>query len=69
MVAVLARAVEHAHRLGIVHRDLKPANVLLMADGTPKIADFGLAQASRPTRTSLQSGVFLGTPSYGTVKK
>ena len=36
MVAVLARAIEDAHRLGIVHRDLKPANVLLMADGDPQ---------------------------------
>ena len=64
MVAVLARAVEHAHRLGIVHRDLKPANVLLMADGTPKIADFGLAKALEADSNLTQSGVFLGTPSY-----
>ena len=64
MVAVLARAVEHAHRLGIIHRDLKPANVLLMADGTPKVADFGLAKSLEVDSNLTQSGVFLGTPSY-----
>jgi serine/threonine-protein kinase len=66
LVLVLARAVQHAHERGVLHRDLKPANVLLSADGTPKIADFGLARRLGLDQGSAatQTGTILGTPSY-----
>jgi WD40 repeat protein/serine/threonine protein kinase/tetratricopeptide (TPR) repeat protein len=64
LVATLARAIQYAHESGIVHRDLKPANVLLTADNTPKIADFGLAKRLDDLDTKTQTGRILGTPSY-----
>lgn len=64
LVMSLARAVHHAHERGIVHRDLKPANVLLLADGTPKIADFGLAKRADSDIVHTQTGAILGSPSY-----
>ena len=63
VVEALARAVQHAHERGVVHRDLKPANVLLTADGTPKIADFGLAKQTG-SGLGTRTGDLLGTPSY-----
>jgi hypothetical protein len=63
LVQTLARAIHAAHQRGIVHRDLKPANVLLTADGTPKITDFGLAKRL-DTRGQTRTGEIVGTPSY-----
>src|SRR5262245_47434795 len=64
LVEQLARAADYAHGRGIVHRDLKPANVLLAADGTPKIADFGLAKRLDEEQGRTRTGDVLGTPSY-----
>jgi serine/threonine-protein kinase len=63
-VEALARAVHSAHERGVVHRDLKPGNVLLAADGTPKITDFGLAKRLEAASDQTQSGEIMGTPQY-----
>jgi tetratricopeptide (TPR) repeat protein/tRNA A-37 threonylcarbamoyl transferase component Bud32 len=64
VVAVVARAIHHAHQRGVLHRDLKPSNILLDAEGQPHIGDFGLARRLEGDSDLTQTGAILGTPSY-----
>ncbi len=64
LAEVLARTVDHAHQQGIVHRDLNPRNVLLTADGTPKVADFGIAKFLGDDLRLTRTGQVMGTPGY-----
>jgi serine/threonine protein kinase len=57
----IARALAHVHGHGLVHRDIKPSNVLLRADGTPVLADFGLALTGD---LDANNSRFAGTPVY-----
>lgn len=64
ITATLADAVQYAHQRDIVHRDLKPANILITPDGTPKIADFGLAKRLDDDVSQTTDGTLLGSPCY-----
>jgi serine/threonine protein kinase/tetratricopeptide (TPR) repeat protein len=64
LVELLARAMYYAHEHNIVHRDLKPGNILLTADGTPKITDFGVAKQLDSEQGNTRSGAIVGTPTY-----
>jgi tRNA A-37 threonylcarbamoyl transferase component Bud32 len=63
LVEALARGMHLAHARNVVHRDLKPANVLLAADGTPKITDFGLGRQLDTDSRATRDGAVMGTPS------
>jgi hypothetical protein len=60
----MASALEAIHGVGVLHRDLKPANVMLRADGTLCLIDFGLAKASELGADLTGTREIFGTPYY-----
>ncbi len=65
IMSQVAEGLQCAHQHGIVHRDVKPANIMLLADGTVKIMDFGIARLTHANSARLtQSGYLIGTLSY-----
>jgi eukaryotic-like serine/threonine-protein kinase len=58
-------ALEAAHREGFVHRDVKPANIMLLDDGSVKLADFGIAKSVQDAASNITgTGQIIGTARY-----
>lgn len=62
LVQQFCEGLSHAHKFGLVHRDVKPANILVTADGTVKVVDFGIVHLESADLT--KTGTFLGTIHY-----
>ncbi len=59
-----ARGLAYAHQHGVVHRDVKPHNVLIDAEGTAKVTDFGIARSVGHEHGITETGTVLGTSDY-----
>ena len=62
IMSQILEALDYSHRQGVVHRDIKPANIFMLADGSVKVADFGIAHIEASNLT--QVGAVMGTPAY-----
>lgn len=64
LIVGVGRGLGYLHSLGILHLDIKPPNILIAEDGTPKIADFGLATILRPRSETNTIGNLVQTPGF-----
>jgi len=62
IMSQLLDALDYAHDHGVVHRAIKPAHIIMTANGSLKLADFGIARIDRSNLTQL--GSIMGTPAY-----
>ncbi len=60
----IAKALEHAHSRNIIHRDIKPQNIMLLRDGTLKVADFGIAKNMVAQEGTKTMGEAIGSVHY-----
>jgi serine/threonine-protein kinase len=61
-VIQIVKALSHAHNRGIIHRDIKPHNIMILRDGSVKVADFGIARFANKQSTLTQEA--LGSVHY-----
>jgi hypothetical protein len=64
LVAQTAEALAYAHRQDVIHRDIKPSNILIGADGSALLSDFGIAKIMEATSLFSGTGMAVGTPAY-----
>ncbi|HYB54104.1 MAG TPA: serine/threonine-protein kinase, partial [Thermoanaerobaculia bacterium] len=64
ILMAITEGLSYAHQQHIIHRDIKPANIRILADGSVKIMDFGIAKSLQTESSLTQTGITLGTSAY-----
>ena len=64
ILATIGEALQVAHKKGVIHRDVKPGNILFRQDGTPVMADYGIAKDFERETDVTVDGTVIGTPDY-----